>query len=865
MSDMTARLTNVLQDWSTRSLYVGDQAEFRANVKLNLVTKRICFSTFNLHGKQYSLPTTDGYYVYSFSTQLVRGHQTSIGGCCFQQWMNGLDYLNNYQTRLFVYDNYGKLIPLSKIYILTVCDRSFLIINKNALVTCTATGISSSNNMFLTYWINPHPDNAITAQEFTPTINPTTGKFSTDTISAQNAINAIADTATTFTWVLINGTNVDPTLGPITVGSSDYVSIISETDIFCKFTVTIDDNITGYQSDLYQGYREILHMPKALNPSSYILPHDLISVLVRDTETGYSLYQSRYDYRSIRQITHQDYSIDRTDADSLRDTLHATTVSAQVIVRNPVNIRKLGADANYITDLYNNTDSTIVSLLRDSSVSGMDFWSANHLEQSGYISLFMSNLNKSNPADDGIDPDLNFFLSALGFYNTANVLDGGVILGQYKNSTMIAQKPEILKGRNVLPYVFVNGRKILNDRISYSQLDAERTSINITDSTVKAGDNVSVLLKDFSGSKITKFAISSSNTTYNLPTSNVYLYSILPDGFSPLSKSSKTYRTDTVNGQEILTFYPEMYGQTVLIYPEDTCAFGSISIDSELKANKTLTYRLIDKDGNPIQYYNTLDVYLNGYWCVRGVDYVTYTDSHGYTCIAICNRSFLDTSSTGNTVEWYTYGDVTITDDFDYIVNDVLRHTQSSYLFEKNISEVYVEGTYIPAPTDKGSYLSIDGTVDGSSAEHILRFPYYLVSNLPDTARQSDEDRRRVISEYFKSTVPQRPAQVAIRKQHAVYSPWLQGIIQQLSTGALTAVNDPDPISFVNQFPTLDGLKSVDPTLKQATRLNKDYVAIAAAYNLDWPDTAVDVRTVVQKLINLTLIRNLSSLGVTPV
>lgn len=856
-------LLESLRDWSTSSLYTGDQSEFRTNVQLTLQNPKINFNTFSIYGKQYSLPTPDGYFIYSFSHQITRGHTLSIGGCCNPVWMNCLDYLNQYQTRLFIYDNYGKLIPLSQMYVLSTCDRCFLIINKDALQKCTSNGIESAKSLFLTYWVNPHPENPISGYEYFPIFNKRNNTWKTDTQSALSRFNSINDTGNTFTWCLVNGVIAD--LTETELSDSDYISIIHETDIFCKFTTTIDDNITGYESDFYKDYREILHMPKKLNSGNLILTHDLIDIIIKDIDTNNGLYQSRYDYRSVRQITHQDYSVDRTDVDSLRDALHATEISTLTIVRNPVNKRYLGGDTNYIEDLYRNDDSTIVSLLRGTSDSSMLFWQASNLEKSPYLSLIFNNLSKNNPSDDGDPPDLEYYLKALGFYNTANVLYRGVELGKWDNSTLVAIVPPVLIGRKLIPYVFCNGRKILDSKIFYKNISHNKISIYIKDTSIKQGDRVSVLLKDFTSSPLTKKLITESDSTYTSNVDNVYVYTKDNDKFSPLNKNSLTYRTDSIQGNNELTFYPSMYQKIVYLIPENFCFKDSISLDDDLKNRKTLCYKLTDLDGNPILYYKTIDIFINGYWGIYGVDYITYVDVDGYTNLAISNKNYLDMNKTGNVVEWYVYSDVNICDDFDYIDNGILRYGNSSFLFERNVSEVYIEGIYSVSPTNYGSYLSAQDTTEGSIGEHILRYPYILMKSLPELYKEIDNQKRTSISKFFNNKYPSKPTQVFLSKQHSVYSPWLQGIIEELINGTISGVNDPDPVSFINQFPSLNGLKDNDPTLKRDGRINTDYIAVAASYALEYPDTEKDVRTIIQRLINLTLIRDMSSLGVTPV
>lgn len=859
--DLSGRLLKTLRDWSTHQLYVGDQYEYRANIKLNLVSRKICFNSFSLYGKIYPLPTNTGCFVYSFPTQALRDVNTKTN---YTTWMDGAAYLNESQTRLFVYDNFGKLFPLGRIYIKESNSRVFLVITKDAFLACASGGISALNELYLTFWVNPHPENPVSVTGFYPKLDGKTQSWNTDNTNALDTIYKTSDTDNTFTTVIVNGVITPPK--DVSLGTKDYIDIIKETDIFCKYDITIDDNITGYESDLYKDYREILHMPKSSNPNKYILTHDLVDVFIKDKDTGKGLYQSRYDYRSVRQITHQDYSVDRSDIDSLRDTLHASNVVATVVVRNPVVKRTLKNDINYISDLYRNTDSDIVSLLRGSLVTGVDFWKASVLEASKYISLIFTNTIKSQPSDTGSTPTIDDYLDALGYYNTISILDGGVEVGVWDKSVLMAKAPSVLSGRVLYPYLFVNGRKALQSELTYTAFGNDRVELRLKESSLNVGDKISVLLKDFTDSPVETITVSATNSTYTPSDPSYTLYELVDGKYNVVSRSTSTYRTDVTNNTTELTFYPPTYGRTFYVVYKTRITTGIVELDDHLSSKKSLVFKLYDSKGFPLLNYNTFDVFLNGYWCVRDIDYCLYPDSTtGIYTLAITNRNFLDLEGSNNTLEWFSYGDVSVNDDFDYIIDNKLRRQQTPYLFERNVSEVYSEGLYQSSVVNEGSYLTTSGQPQASVGEHVLRFPYILYNALPESNRASDDTRRVAISNYFKTTRPTIPAQVFLNQQHAVYSPWLQYLIISLIDGSMEAVNDPDVVSFINQFPDVNGLKEHDPTLYRNGRMNKEYLAIAAAYTLNMPETTAGIRAIIQKLISLTLVRDMSSLGVTAV
>lgn len=851
-------LVQQLQLWSEEHLFVGDQTAERGNVQLDCIGKRSHTSTFAHRCQLITLPDHYSYRVYYFPKSLVRGDISDDQG-----WLNGADLLNDQQMRFWVYDNFGKVLPLSTIFVRGFGNSVFLIVRSRVMSQILTEG-AYCDNLFITYWRNPHPERPISVKSYVPVYDKNSQSYSTDITSLSNDLSNI-ERAGAYGSLYVNGYDVSFTYNSFS--GQDYIELVTETDVLAEFDVTIDDNITGYQSDLYKDYREILHMPKSLNPNKLIILHDSIDVVIRDNQSRQGLYLGRYDERSVRQITHQDYSVSRTDVDALRDSLHAATIIATVRVRYPYRQKKLEKDVNYIKDLYRCDDKTILRHLRGEIDSRFTYWTAQTLESSGWLSYTFSNGDHGLTFDGtrvsypSLKDTLNRYTQSLGYYNTASILSQSLKQGYWDEDQMIIYIPPALYDYDLFSYVFIDGYKLSNKLYTVKRVSKDKSEISLLYGPYPDTSKINIVTRDASGKGPIPLTITQDKSTYTTSTKDFLLYSS-DDGinFSVLNRSANSWMlSDNGDGTWTILFKPDSFNKTIFFVPRNVAQKNVISLDDDLSRTNALIYYLKDEKNYPVFHANHIDVFLNGKWLINGVDFILIDDPQGKR-LFITNKCFLDLKDSGNYIEWFTTADYVVCDDVDYVVNNEVMLKKFPFVVESGMTNLFVEGQLFFDYKDEGGYLQTDNVTDCAAAEAILSIPYVVNQLLSLADQETDTNRRILINTYFQDQInDQRPK--VITKQHSIYSIYLQQIINDLCRGVIHAVNDNDNENFIRQFPDTYNLRQNDPALVKENLVDRDYVAVSATYNDKLPLTDQATSAIIQRLINLLLVRPFFTVG----
>lgn len=847
-----------LTRWAEHYLYYNDHTSQYSNVALAPVTNRSVISNFEYIGNTISTPPGALVDVYSFSGDMTRGPIPSIG-----TWINGADLLNLYSIRVYVHDSVGQLIPLAGVYVRFDNRTCFIAVRHDTLTQCTSV-TGRAGGLYLSYWANVAPsDGSITVTSHIP---PVGGSVYVGT----DPIPAALEGASTRLW--ING-QLCPAGTSYTI--YDYVEVISEPNLYTSFTNPVSLGTQSYYSLYYNSERVLVHLPKASNVSQFVLPHDCLEITVRDATTGIGRLFSRYGGRSVRQVTHQDWSLDQSQLQSIISDMGSSSVVLDIWVRQPRKQIVMSRDVNYIRELYQDTDTDIVQFLLGGGNPNLPWWRAITLEKSPWLSLVFTNGARNYPVIGSdnqkllppVNPlntiDVNFFVSAIGYYGTATVLSSGMRQVQWYRGAFTIELPRSLQTRAVYAYVFINGSKLADSNVTSTVYD---THIDITLASGSFGttDDVRVVLRDASSGTVQPWVITATSTQMNVPFEDFALYARDTQGnYKSIPPGNFTWRKDTIaDGSYLLTSYPQLYGTTLYYYPTTLSGSGSVNLSPAIGNLQPLVVPVVSSTGAPILSVSAVDVFLNGKWLVQGIDFVIAQDTTG-SRIIITNRSYLNIGAVNNILEWYVVSEKTIIETPGY-ANGQAFPVVGSYLFEPTLTEVFNEGLLIPSSVGNGVQLSVPNGVDGTVCEGILRYAVHVLNLMRSQDKDVDDARRATISRYLQASLPTLPA-ITQYSQHQVYSPWLQSVIYAVVNGQFTPTYIKGDAEFVAQFPDPQNLKMYDPTLVNNNLINRQFVSVAAAYTMAVPNTTPLTRGMLQRLISLTLSRANFTLGETPV
>ena len=872
-------MVQYLNEYCFQSVWNSTRSEYRGNFKLTPVSSRLQMSSFTFDAAVVGLPTTETFMIYRFPTSLLQGSFELPD----TQWYNFKGIANLYGVLLSVYDLPGHLIPMHRVWLLIPVnsDIAFVAVPKNSMTKCLSAGLSS--DLYMTCYRNPRElSESITV--YSQAISKSTDA---DTFKAQCNLHPKY-----CSYAVLNGVSY-PSLSDLpSVKLNDELDIILDPTITGEYAITVDDTDNGYQSTYYAGHREILHCPKSVNPNNYLLTHDGATLFVRDPQTHLGVYFHRVDPLSVKQITHNDLSASRQTVLGFKDSLTAATVEVVVKVRAHASPRTLMSDSAWISDLYLLDDDTIVQMLRGNVDPSLSFWTAAALEQSGYIQLMFTDV-------DTLDvKKLDTYVSALGYYAVASILSSNVYTGTFVGSDLVVLKPFSQIGYETTALVYAQGKKISDTRITTTEYNNTQFGIAIAnDQQYASGTPVVVRLLDGGSSEPTRFKPQANTATLTVTEDQINVYKEINEK-TPLSGYNQTRSVSyaltlpgsgeysifgNTDGTYSLVFTELAYGNTYIIPPprythkhtEDISSLvagtdGSGNLLAPQPLVFTLSTTCLDGTVVPLLGYGNVEVYLNGFYLVRDVDYKLepyYSPKTGalvFTDLVISNASYITSDTSGQTLEYYVTTDTNPSRDVGYCVDNVLRRSNLVSYWYPRVGTAFVEGVMTPSLLDCAVYmLSQTDIGNGSLYELKPTYSQMIAEYLSDYTPLKDEATIIAINTYMKRTSPALPSIVTLSVEHKIFSPFITAIVYDLSQGKISITDDPNDDTFVAQFDSYQYLKDRDPTLSAAdTRVDRNYISVAASYR-QFPTMTSLHMAMVQRLIKLTLITSSATLGET--
>ena len=850
-----------LNEYCFDNVWSAVNEKFRANFQLEPTNARLQSSVFTYDNAVVGLPTTGIYRVFRFEASLLRG----TWGPHDSQWYTLDTIAETAGVKLTVYDVNGILLPMCSVWVLspTASSSVFVAVHKPPLMQIVPDGINT--DLYMTVFRN------------TKTIVSPWTAFSQQMVKTTDADTAIAAALAApsgSAMVVINGTVYTDltTLPARAVG--DYVDVGIDPTIFVTYVVAVDDTDNGYSSVKYSGDREILHCPKALNPNQWILTHDGATLFVRDSTTKKGVYLHRVDPVSVKQITHNDFSVSRTTLDAFKAALGSSQIEVVVSVRALSSPRTLMAESGWIADLYLSDDADIVSHLRGVLDDTLTFWKASELEQSGYITLMFS---------DGDSTDitrLDDYVNSLGYYATGAILSTNIYNGTYDRSDLIFTKSYAQRGKIVTPLVYLSGVKVLQDQVTVMDHGNLRCSVSVANSAQLAQGQAAVIRTMDSGDPTPIRFVPTANTP-TLTLSSDYASSVFAEksdgtvsGYGRTADLAycytpaglDTYQVFTPTDDTIqFTFAEDMYDVPVIVNPLRFMWYYTENIDGMLQNVEPLVFPITVEtaDGTvlPMLSYGNVEVYINGHYLVKDVDF-TLSPLRGSTTngsmlldVIVNCSSFYDASKTGNTVEIYISSDQPTNQDAGYAVDNILPRSNLISFWYPLISSAFAEGVTISNLLDYAVYMVSDtGVPNGSLFELKPMLPEMISDILSDYSPITDETTIQTINTFYGRTAPAYGNVVTLDVQHRIYSTFITAIILDVVNNKLAIVDDADDATFVDQFVDYQYLKDRDPTLyNDDPRVDRRFLSVAASYAQPQPMTVVETR-LIQRLIALTLI-----------
>ncbi len=820
--EMRQAIAEALNRYCFDNIWNETKSEFRNNINPNLLFERSQSGRIFVSDTSMLLPTDKtAYYIYAASAYTLHALWVRI---IDQEWISTEDLLNKHSILFHVYDTAGTMIPKAFVYLYKLDNnQGYLVaIDKKAFDACGLKSHQLKEIRFTVYY-DSDITNKITVKSVKISAKDP-GYVERQKIWDFAASNLSKATIFCNGWETVAKDS----------GSFDldqYVDVLIDENIVFSFDVDLTEskNDNVFYSDRDETYKQLIHIPKHLNPLNKVYTHNTLDFYVRkkdknDQDLIVGKFLHRCAERSVTQVTHNDYGIPMFIMDAYRDYLATQSVTLHIVVRQHDKDNVLVRDKSYIDLLYTQDDDTIIKHLLGKIQENLSFWKASELEKSEYVRMMWD-------VPDIVTPSNMYnYVEGLGYYRTLSLICKRVIHkrdinGTYNSFTFT--KPYLFQAAPVYPVVYKNGIKIPADNVTYKNFN-ELLHINLINNVnVNKGDTLSVEMFVDGYNKSIRFTPESGTYTISVPfTELIVLKETTKDeSWKYYDKTSnKIYEEVELNkgsivtklqsdGTTLLLFDQTLYNQTFIIQNKACCNGYSKNIDNNLLNYDPifLEVKSIVKDAGtdsvPVWYTPHISVYLNGKYLIEGLDFTVqdvYNQYNEFTfkMIIVHNEEYLKSSN--NIVEWIISSAEIENEVTGFVVNNqAFDKTQFALYFEE-MSMCHIDGILEPDVIDKGSYLAIP-----DNGKHRQGAPFEIHTCVPHIAKEylnefhenDDIERIKIISEYLYGAREELTGIIVLDHSHRIYSSYVAMIIRDVWNGTLVGISfDPDVSKMISQL-----------------------------------------------------------------
>lgn len=835
----------------------------RSNFRLYKAAERLQTGSVAVGQSVVGLPTTDAVYaVYKTTYRGINRFAVLPNN----QWVTDADLFTGSGVSLLAYAATGRIVPATKVWLRYMVNRDEVLVAIDRTVVNTCLG-------------ETHPDLYMTVYKDTTRQSPIVTKYyivgngvNTGTLASVVTAQITQEGITTphGTTVSVNGWVYPHDFVPA-LQLGDHVTIMSDPDVVGSVDITVDDNFTGYYSELYGEYREILHIPKALNPQGVILTSDTLTTVVYDSATQKGVLGHRLDDNALESITHNDFSMSRTALGSFTQSLGADGIKVRLYVRMPTTANILSDDANHLYDLYALSDVEILNQLLGLSQRPINEWRAENLEKSQFLKLLY---RFTGFGSEEVIPD---YVEAMGYYDVASVLGQQMRLFTYNGGIVNIRKPARLFGYACAALVYINGLKAPEG--SYVITPGGSTTIGLSfkaESGITKGDRVAVYLLEAGLRQAVPYNPTSSapgilldNEDYTLveihdyTTDQAVWKGSARKGYRPMAYASSEYTvTRRDDGQYLYQVRAKNVGKHYYLIPKYGMTTAVYDLGARVADKSPIVIGLTTQDQTgqsyPMTAYTTMEVYLNKKRLIEGIDYgiKTVEGPSGdvlQNLLAVSNCDYFDLEGGPNVLEVVVHGDSVVSQDTGYAVEELLHRQAVPMIWTRSSSRTFVGGIYQEGITTIGNLANAPGVPNGAPFLIQQMISFGALKLLGDLSPIEDNNLRTRIDRVLGITPPPYPDLVVVDHLHALYSPFLAQITYDIGNGLLTLVDEVDNSRFLRQVKAYGPLLERDPVVgPNHAVIERKFVTLASHY-ANFAVTDPDQMLRLQRLTGLML------------
>ena len=823
-------------------------SEYRNNIKPHLLFNKSVYGSFGVIDATMYLPTKESYFVWTTPI-----NNTHLGlKLKTDKWYSLVEIQNDFHTTFNIFGPQGQMLSKGSTYVRYNLSRTNMFIVAKKDMVNKSMPLKDIDSVFMTLYYNHH-----TYQQCTVHSVYVDNSYALE--AYQRGIDEFLANCTESKWLLEykNGVEItDPDNTPELELGCYYDFIIDKNiDFIFDYDITTSSENPVYLSEQDNTWKQLVHIPKELNPLNKVITHNTCDFFVRKTYPQNANVEGLYlhristtNRRTVNQITHNDFGIPLYVLDNYRDTLDTQEITLRVIVRLHEKDNILIREASYLDLLYSpiHSDENIVKFLTGKADTPIEFWKAAKLEQTDYVKMFWNTPNLTY--DNTQKTYLKKYIETLGYYQVVNLLCPRIQDTKVTNTftgKYSVNIPLIYTGLKVFPVVYLNGKVLLNHQFTYSVSESEhKIYISLTGLITTQGDEITTIIYlkqdgslsftpqdgnsrlaiDFDDYTVYKeVTVSRTSKIKGVNTTTDIAYEVLP------ADSNLFAEIKYQDGHKELSFRSDLINTNILVQNNKLTKVIERDLAHFTSTGSSIAFKLEDENHLPLLTFKNIAVYLNGYYLVKGIDYfvndvtdlvgnlafrelviqtMDYFNETGEDRVKIIlNIAETEEISTGFSVDDQVFDSTPINLNFPAIttlhVNGLLeRHAE-------------YQGTFYQLPTGKYE--------NGAVFELQTSIPAIVNDYLKQFKSNTELARIQQLNKYFYDKVPQMPEILELTSKHRIYSTMMNNFINDIVKGVIETVNDPDEVRMKAQILPYWYLNNMDIVFKKLDQKFVDF------------------------------------------
>ena len=831
INDVTAtKIKNFLNSYLFDKVWNEPYSEYRQNYIPRLLSTTPVVGTYSYLDEYVSMPSVSTcYYLYALPASLLAPITITA-----PEWQTISEYVADKQIMFRVHGTTGEMLYRDKIYFINNVDNSltYMAVEKNMYDKILGKTYSP-RNIFVATYFDSDIENPLTLQCFNP--------------KTQAELLAATTAAASGNLIFVNGyESYNVSSSVLSLG--DYIEVIKDRNIYCEFTLdltNIDDN-RFFTSTKDSCIKQLIHIPKALNPNQKVITHNTCDMYIRPNIGVNKNIKGRFLHRcqmgvDIGQVTFNDFSIPMYIIDAYTAAMNVDEISIRVVCRVHDKNNVLIRDKDYVDYLYTHSDAEILQFLEGvhEYTASMQFWKAENLEKSKYTEMMTTSVPQY--IDVG---SVTEYIDVLGYNNTLALVCARVlrkVIPENLSHTMHMAIPVLFESAKLYAFVYIDGIKIHNDYVTVSTsslsgyIDVTLSpSIELPvgkDLVVELFENQTRHTMVLEPTEDTpSFVIPYIGKTYLIYEVN-NMGSVTVKGVDRTANTSYIPRTLAEVGEaetddagvQTLTFKNTSYGNTYVLQNtvgiyrftadigEIADANGSIVVNTNILVDDTVstTVPLLGTTLCPF-------VFLNGKLLADGVDYKLRTikdssNNPAFSQVVVQNINYI--KSSGNTLEVYLSRDSIAEAHIGFMTSNVITGIGDVMLWFDETSMLSVDGKVVKDVEVATGQVSISesyGQRVGAVYDIKTIFCNQAVEFANQYSTDTDTTRLQVLRDYFSRYDTTTSGTIVLPYSHKIYSVFLNNIIRDVLAGTKVIGYEPDLTKVLNQVSEYFYLRDLD-------------------------------------------------------